>query len=73
MSNQNKIYLSSPHMSDEGFEQMYVNEAFSSNWVAPLGPNVDGFERELAEKVGSKHAAALVSGTAAIHMALKAT
>lgn len=73
MSNQNKIYLSSPHMSEEGFEQMYVNEAFSSNWVAPLGPNVDGFEKELAEKVGSKHAAALVSGTAAIHMALKAT
>jgi dTDP-4-amino-4,6-dideoxygalactose transaminase len=72
MSNQKKIYLSSPHMSDEGYEQMYVKEAFDSNWVAPLGPNVDGFENEFAQKVGSRHAAALISGTAAIHMALKA-
>ncbi len=67
-----KIWLASPHMSDEGYEQEYIKEAFDSNWIAPLGPNVDGFERELASKVGAKHATALVSGTAAIHMALKA-
>ena len=67
-----KIWLASPHMSDEGYEQEYINEAFSTNWIAPLGPNVNGFERELAERVGSKHAAALSSGTAAIHMALLA-
>lgn len=67
-----KIYLSSPHMSDEGYEREYIDEAFETNWIAPLGANVDGFERELAAKVGAKHAAALVSGTAAIHMALKA-
>lgn len=67
-----KIYLSSPHMSDEGYEQVYIEEAFKSNWIAPLGANVDGFEQELATKVGVKYAAALSSGTAAIHMALKA-
>ena len=67
-----KIYLSSPHMSDEGYEMEYIKEAFDTNWIAPLGANVDGFEQELAAKVGSKYAAALVSGTAAIHMALKA-
>ena len=67
-----KIYLSSPHMSKEGFEMQYIKEAFDTNWIAPLGANVDGFERELAEKVGVKYAAALSSGTAAIHMALKA-
>ena len=66
-----KIYLASPHMSDEGYEQKYVQEAFDTNWVAPLGPNVDNFEKELAEKVGIGYATALVSGTAAIHMALK--
>lgn len=67
-----KIYLSSPHMSDEGYEQMYVKEAFDTNWIAPLGPNVTNFEKEICEKVGIGHAAALVSGTAAIHMALRA-
>ena len=59
-------------MSDEGYEMEYIKEAFDTNWIAPLGANVDGFEIELAAKVGSKHAAALSSGTAAIHMALKA-
>jgi dTDP-4-amino-4,6-dideoxygalactose transaminase len=68
-----KIWLSSPHMSDEGYEMEYVKQAFDTNWIAPLGPNVNGFERELADKVGSKHAAALVSGTSAIHLALKAS
>jgi dTDP-4-amino-4,6-dideoxygalactose transaminase len=67
-----RIYLSSPHMSDEGYEMQYIQEAFDKNWIAPLGENVDGFERELARKVGAKAAAALSSGTAAIHMALKA-
>lgn len=67
-----KIYLASPHMSDEGYEKQYIQEAFNTNWIAPLGANVDGFEKELAEKVGAKHAAALSSGTAAIHLALKA-
>jgi len=67
-----RIYLSSPHMSDEGYEMQYIKEAFDTNWIAPLGPNVDEFEKELASKVGGKHAAALSSGTAAIHMALKA-
>jgi dTDP-4-amino-4,6-dideoxygalactose transaminase len=50
----------------------YIQEAFETNWIAPLGANVDGFERELAAMVGAKAAAALSSGTAAIHMALKA-
>ncbi|MCG4585613.1 aminotransferase class I/II-fold pyridoxal phosphate-dependent enzyme, partial [Anaerosalibacter bizertensis] len=67
-----KIYLASPHMSDEGYEMQYVQEAFDTNWIAPLGKNVNEFENELAIKVGSKSAAALSSGTAAIHMALKA-
>lgn len=68
-----KIWLISPHMSSEGFEMEYVQEAFDTNWIAPLGKNVSSFEIELAEKVGSKYAAALMSGTSAIHMALKAT
>ncbi|MDQ0352767.1 dTDP-4-amino-4,6-dideoxygalactose transaminase [Alkalibacillus filiformis] len=67
-----RIYLSSPHMSEEGYEQQYVQEAFDTNWIAPLGSNVNGFEQELADKVGIKSAAALSSGTAAIHLALKA-
>src|SRR5690554_2931171 len=72
LSRKKRIYLSSPHMSDEGYELKYIQEAFDTNWIAPLGANVDEFERELAAKVGAKHAAALSSGTAAIHMALKA-
>ncbi len=67
-----RIFLSSPHMSDEGYEKEFVKEAFDTNWIAPLGENVNKFEEELAEKVGSKSAAALSSGTAAIHLALKA-
>lgn len=67
-----RIFLSSPHMSDEGYEMEYVKEAFDTNWIAPLGKNVNEFEIELADKVGSKHAAALSTGTAAIHLALKA-
>ncbi|MCL9662790.1 aminotransferase class I/II-fold pyridoxal phosphate-dependent enzyme [Paenibacillus hunanensis] len=63
-----RIYLSSPHMS--GLEQQYINEAFDTNWVAPLGKNVDQFELEVARYTGSSGAVALSSGTAAIHLAL---
>jgi len=54
-----------------GYERQYIEEAFATNWIAPLGPNVDAFEREVAEYVGAKGAVALSSGTAAIHLALK--
>jgi len=64
-----RIYLSSPTMHGE--EMAFVKEAFETNWVAPLGPNVDAFEEELAAYVGVGHAAALSSGTAAIHLALR--
>ena len=67
-----RIFLASPHMSDEGYEREYVKEAFDTNWIAPLGENVNKFEEELAKYVGTKHAAALSAGTAAIHMAFKA-
>lgn len=69
MMNKPRIYLSPPHMS--GNEQKYIQEAFETNWIAPLGPNVDAFEKELAAYVGSKGAAAVSSGTAAIHLALR--
>lgn len=65
------IFLSSPHMSEEGYEQEYIKEAFDTNWIAPLGKNVTKFETEMSSKVGAKAAVALSSGTAAIHMALK--
>jgi len=63
-----KIWLSSPHMS--GREQKYINEAFAQNWIAPLGPNVNGFEQELGNYIKVPHVAVLSSGTAAIHLAL---
>lgn len=63
-----RIYLSAPHMS--GREQKYLDEAFEQNWIAPLGPNVDAFEKAVADYCGIKDAAALSSGTAAIHLAL---
>ena len=66
------IYLASPHMSEEGYEQQYVKEAFHTNWIAPLGKNVNEFEKEIAAYVGAKDAAALSSGSAALHLALKA-
>ena len=69
MSDQSKIWLSSPHMS--GNEMKYVQEAFDGNWIAPLGPNVDGFEKDLENFLGeNSHVAAVSSGTAAIHLAL---
>lgn len=63
-----QILLSTPHIGDA--EKIYVEEAFKTNWIAPLGPNVDAFEKEIADLVGVGHAAALSSGTAAIHLAL---
>ena len=63
-----KIWLSSPHMG--GKEEVYVKEAFDTNWIAPLGPHVDGFENDLVAFTGTRAAAALSSGTAAIHLAL---
>lgn len=67
-----KILLASPHMSDEGFEKEYIKEAFDTNWIAPLGENVDKFEEEIANYANIESATALSAGTAAIHMALKA-
>jgi dTDP-4-amino-4,6-dideoxygalactose transaminase len=64
-----KIYLSSPHLGSAEFE--FVRDAFATNWIAPLGPHVDAFEREFAIAVGSPYAAALSSGTAALHLALR--
>lgn len=63
-----QILLSTPHMGEA--ERDFVEEAFRTNWIAPLGPNVDAFEQELAAAVGARHAVALSSGTAAIHLAL---
>ena len=63
-----RVYMSPPHMGPE--ERSLLAEAFDSNWVAPLGPHVDAFERELAEWIGASHAVALSSGTAALHLAL---
>ena len=71
MKEKKHIYLASPHMSDEGYEQEYIKEAFDTNWIAPLGKNVDSFEQEIAAKTGVKAAAALNSGTAAVQLALK--
>ena len=64
-----RIYLSSPHMGGE--EMKYVQEAFDTNWVAPLGKNVEMFEKEMCDYVGRPYAVALASGTAAIHLGLK--
>ncbi|MBI3181708.1 MAG: aminotransferase class I/II-fold pyridoxal phosphate-dependent enzyme [Myxococcales bacterium] len=64
-----RLYLSPPHMGEQ--ERALLLEAFDSNWIAPLGPHVDAFERELAAKLGVPHAAALSSGTAALHLALQ--
>jgi dTDP-4-amino-4,6-dideoxygalactose transaminase len=63
-----KIWLSSPHMGE--LEQVFVKEAFDTNWIAPLGPHVNGFEGDLQAFTGAGHAAALSSGTAALHLAL---
>ena len=68
-----RIYLCLAHMSDEGLEQKYIKEAFDTNWVVPLGPNVNGFEKDLEAFVGeNKRVVALSAGTAAVHLALLA-
>ncbi len=72
MAEKKRIFLSSPNMSKQGYEQEYIKLAFDTNWIAPLGQNVDGFEKEMCEYTGAKQAAALSSGTAAIHLGLKA-
>ena len=64
-----RIYLASPTM--HGWEQEYVKEAFDTNWIAPVGPHVDAFEKEIAAYTGAKNAVALSGGTAAIHLAVK--
>ena len=69
MNNKSKIWLSSPHMS--GNEMKYIQEAFEGNWIAPLGPNVDGFEKDLEKFLGNdNHVAVVSTGTAALHLAL---
>ena len=66
-----RIYLCLAHMSDEGLEQKYIKEAFDTNWVVPLGPNVNGFEKDLETFVGQdKRVVALSAGTAAVHLSL---
>ena len=85
MSERKRIYLCLAHMSEDGMEQKYVKEAFDTNWVVPLGPNVNGFEKDLEEFVNeitpcaalsrddktlAKRVVALSSGTAAVHLGL---
>ena len=81
MSERKRIYLCLAHMSEEGWEQKYIKEAFDTNWVVPLGPNVNGFEADLEKFVNtnpsndtnlSKRVVALSSGTAAVHLGLLA-
>ena len=64
-----RIYLSPPHLGSR--EQAYVAETFLSNWIAPVGPQVDAFEQEFAARIGTQHAVAVSSGTAALHLALR--
>jgi len=64
-----RIYLSPPHLGDHELD--YIKDALESNWIAPLGPHVDAFEKEIGEYVGVENAVALSSGTAALHLALK--
>ena len=75
MAERKRIYLCLAHMSEEGLEQKYIKEAFDTNWVVPLGPNVNGFEKDLEDFVNqndnlNKRVVALSAGTAAVHLAL---
>ncbi len=63
-----RLYLSPPHMGGKEIE--FVNDAFASNWIAPIGPQVDAFEKEFCDVTGARHAAAVSSGTAALHLAM---
>lgn len=66
----NRILLSSPHMSEEGYELEYIHDAFNKNWIAPLGENVNEFEKAMADFMGEGHFVALSAGTAALHLAM---
>lgn len=66
----NRISLSTPHMSDEGFELQYVQDAFKKNWIAPLGENVNEFEKSMQSYIGTGHPVALSAGTAALHLSM---
>lgn len=66
----NRILLSSPHMSDEGYELEYIHDAFNKNWIAPLGENVNEFEKTMAAYMGEGNPVALSAGTAALHLAM---
>ena len=71
MTERKRIYLCLAHMSEEGLEQKYIKDAFDTNWVVPLGPNVNGFEKDLESFVGQdKRVVALSAGTAAVHLSL---
>ena len=70
MSENKRIYLSSPHMSSEGYELAYIQDAFDKNWIAPLGENVTEFENAVKEYTGSTAAVALSAGTAALHLSM---
>ena len=73
MSERKRIYLCLAHMSEAGLEQKYIQEAFDTNWVVPLGPNVNAFEADLEQYVGEdKKVVALSAGTASVHLALLA-
>ena len=73
MSERKRIYLCLAHMSEAGLEQKYIQEAFDTNWVVPLGPNVNAFEEDLKNYVGEgREVVALSAGTAAVHLALLA-
>ena len=67
-----RIYLASPHMSDEGYEQKYVKEAFDTNWLSTVGENINKLEESVESYLNVKSAVALSSGTSAIHLGLKA-
>ena len=64
-----QILLSTPHMGAQELE--FIKEAFITNWIAPVGPHINAFETEFCQEIGSKHAAAVSSGTAALHLALR--
>ncbi|MGN1122628.1 MAG: DegT/DnrJ/EryC1/StrS family aminotransferase, partial [Eubacteriales bacterium] len=72
MSEQPHIFLASPHMSDEGYEQQYIRQAFEKNFIAPLGENVNLLEKSVASFVGAPATVALNSGSSAIHLGLLA-
>ena len=66
----NRLFLSSPHMSDEGYELQYIQDAFQKNWIAPLGENVNEFEKAMQKYIGTGYTVALSAGTAALHLSM---